>query len=490
MSYDATILATAGLVHYWKLDEASGTSAADAVGSDALTIAGGVTLSSAPLVSGGTAAMTFARASSGRASRGSSYGATSASYECWFRSSDAATDRQCLLFNGSGTNGFGLFINGGAVNGHLYYLRQNVGWHDTAYIPATWAAWPHHLVLTLDGSGFAKVYVDGLLTITVGAAPNAPTAGFVVGAETASGTNGFGGTIDDVAVYSATLTAATVLEHYQAGIAYRSTSRAKPASPTWQAGRAPAGCKLYVPMADAPAATLREMATRTLATWFGSPDWGSGPYGPQLGGFATAKYVDLFPSSQVLGANYPFWWATLASNSSTAAAWAFTQGDGPVSPAYNVSLSYNPGTIFGRLDYILHGTSADINIEAYGLPLSDGRPHVAMGWSHSATDHHLAFDGIEVASGTTNPGTITGSRIALGVHINSLGGTSEPFGGSLIAFLAGNGSVPDPVTLAEDLLSGDFSAVRPRMPLALLSIAAAVTFRPRRKAAVLGSGVF
>lgn len=218
MSYDATILATTGLANYWKLDEASGTTAADAFGASPLTYAGGVTYSTAAIVAGGIRAKTFDRATSGRVSMATSpTGAANTSYEFWFRPSDLATDRQCILFNGAGGNGFGLCINGGSVNGHLYYLRQSLAWHDTGVAPLTTR--PSHVVLTLDGSANPRVYHDGLLAFTGSGAPDAPSGGFIIGAEVEAGGNGFNGVIDDVSTYTVALDAATILAHYQAGTA-------------------------------------------------------------------------------------------------------------------------------------------------------------------------------------------------------------------------------------------------------------------------------
>ena len=68
-AYSDAVLATANLTHDWKLDETSGTSAADAVGSHPLTYAAGFTLGAPGLYHGGITAVTFARATAGRGRR-------------------------------------------------------------------------------------------------------------------------------------------------------------------------------------------------------------------------------------------------------------------------------------------------------------------------------------------------------------------------------------------------------------------------------------
>jgi hypothetical protein len=460
LSYSQAVLATAGLIHYWKLDETTGASAADSAGTDALTIAGGVTLGADPLVPGGTA-MTFSRAGSGRLSRATSYGTTGASYECWFRSSDATSDRQGILFNGSGSNGFGIFVNGGSTNGHLYYLKQSLAWNDTGYTPGTTRT--HHLVLTMDGSATARIYVDAVLVVTFSGAPNTASGGFTVGGENSTGGQ-FSGTIDEVSVYSATLSAATILDHYLAAQADVPTIRPKPPAPRWQAGSAPPGVKLFLPLAEGPR-PIQDAVRGTIGTLAGTLAWGSGRYGPQLAGFTTSNYAYLSPPAQILASTYPCWAAVLVDAPPGVGGWPFCQGVIGTG-SHSVGIGWNdPAT--GSLSYRLNAIGNSVTT-ATGLPLNDGRPHVVAAWSNSATDHHLWFDGVEVATGTTDPGgTLSTPAVLIGVE--SFNPTRNPFGGAVIALALGNGSLPDFGPLAYDWLSGNVSAVRPRMSSALLS---------------------
>ncbi len=216
--YSTAVFTEQSLSSYYRFNETSGTTCTDGLGTNPLTYAGSFTLAQTPLPSAATGtACKFAISSNGKATSSTSMtGNTSRTIECWFVSTDSTTLRQCLFFNGSGTNGYGLFINGnGNVDNHLYALFQNVIWFDTGVsVPAG----TNYAALVLDGSGNALVYLNGSLIYTSsGHTATTPTGGFAIASE---GTNGqFNGTIDELACYTSALSGATISSHSSLGTA-------------------------------------------------------------------------------------------------------------------------------------------------------------------------------------------------------------------------------------------------------------------------------
>ncbi len=216
LSYRDTVLATPNVLAYYELTETFGTVAADSVGVHPLTYSGAYTLASPPLVTGGLAA-TFARSGSGEASGPHSFPALSSTIEFWFNPSDTATSRQGLVFNGSGFNGVGVFLNReSTTSGEICVLYQNVNWFETGFFAA--AGRTYQVVLTIDNGWNPSVYVNGFLVFSgVSTPPLPPVNGFSIGTEFTTPANGFSGVIDDVSVYSSVLTPAQILSHYLIG---------------------------------------------------------------------------------------------------------------------------------------------------------------------------------------------------------------------------------------------------------------------------------
>lgn len=261
----------------------------------------------------------------------------------------------------------------------------------------------------------------------------------------------------------------------------------KPSWPVWQSGKAPAGCKLYLPLAEGSGTTVRDYAGGYVGSLVGTPDWQpwqQGLYGPQLGGFSLSDYVTVNAASSVLTI-YPRWMATLASNANIATN-GVSIGAGNSSDATPIcAIQYNlSGT--GNLTYQQRG-SLQVHTTAAGLAaINDGLPHVAMAVSLSATDHRLYWDGRLVASSTANPGAMALNTLAVGVLLRT--GSASPFLGAIQWAGLGTGSVPDPLSFAQDLLSGRFTPIRPDSNLALWAAVAGGSPSPAYSPAAMMMG--
>jgi Concanavalin A-like lectin/glucanases superfamily len=219
VAYPETIFGTRGLAAYWPMDDPSGPMVGDAFGSDDLIASSGVSFGGPPLFARGSGSLAFRRQKSGCATRAGSLASGSLTVEMWVRFDDMSTIRQCLWFNGSGNNGFGLILNGNGTNrGQLYLLQQNQAWHPLGYFPPSGVT--IHLVLAYTaGSNNHRLYANGIqvLDFNFPALTNAPSGGFIIGAEAANGAGGFDGSMASVAIYATALDASTVVDHYSVG---------------------------------------------------------------------------------------------------------------------------------------------------------------------------------------------------------------------------------------------------------------------------------
>ncbi|MEP7019190.1 MAG: LamG domain-containing protein [Pseudonocardiales bacterium] len=213
----------------WRMDDPSGTYAADSTGSDAgLIPTSGVTFSQAGATSDGNLAMTLSGAQASFQGNNRQQGPTSYSTELWFKTTTGAGG---LLIgfgdssrtnNGTGRSGnydrnvymtnAGRLIMGTYVNGFRTITSL------ASYNNGQW----HHVVATLGGAGMA-LYVDGAL---VGANANTAAQSYAgywhVGSDNLNSwpsrptSQGFAGTIDDVSIYPIQLSAAQVKNHFTA----------------------------------------------------------------------------------------------------------------------------------------------------------------------------------------------------------------------------------------------------------------------------------
>lgn len=222
-TYAATVTGAAGLLAYWRLQETSGTSAADSKGTDTGTYTGAPTL-------GATGPLTVAPTDTGVTFNGSTQYVTASSptsavdnfaIECWMKAPASNSAIIVAAANStSGSDGWGLgFLNNLTLAGLLFNV-VNVSSGYT-FTDTNW----HHVVMTRE-SGTLKFYVDGVQTSgTSTSTPVAPGASFTIAAQVTSGnfSRFFPGSLSEVAVYNQALSATTVAAHYAARLAAAST---------------------------------------------------------------------------------------------------------------------------------------------------------------------------------------------------------------------------------------------------------------------------
>lgn len=208
---------------YWRLDETTGTVAADASDNDTTGgYAGGVTQGAASAIPSGTGAA-FDGSSGNVASTNALDGPSVFSTEVWF---------QTTTTRGGKLIGFGNAQTGSssAYDKHLYLGddgRLNFGVYNGGFDLLTTTAalnddqW-HQAVGTQDGSGM-KLYVDGQLVAQNGVTTNQGYGGYWrVGGDNLNAwpnrpsSDNFAGNLDEVAIYGSALSEAQVSAHYTA----------------------------------------------------------------------------------------------------------------------------------------------------------------------------------------------------------------------------------------------------------------------------------
>ena len=275
----AAAVAGDGPVSHWRLGEASGTTAADSVGTNPGSYRNGVALGGASLVSGDTAnqAASFDGNDDSMAVQSSSALSPSATVtvEAWIRPSaipspgnfaSVATKAEsyALQFNGPQLE-FTTMVNG---------ARRRV----QAPAGAVTAGGTYHVVGTYDGST-QRLYVNGSQVASASyPGPMGVNTNRVVLGSWDTASEFFAGAIDEVAVYAKALTAAQVANHFSVG-----GGTATPPPPT------------TTPTTTPPTTTPPPPASRTLTVakaGTGSGSVVSNPSGIVCGGTCSASWGD------------------------------------------------------------------------------------------------------------------------------------------------------------------------------------------------------
>lgn len=198
-----------GAVAYWRLDEPSGTTAYDSVGSAAGTISGAVTLNVPGAV---RKAMAFDGTTGKIVSATNLVQATALTIEAWIKTTVSGV--QLPFFTARSSNA-GLYCATNA--GQLWF-------YNSVATPASYNSlktvidgqW-HHCVMTHTGTTYA-IYIDGVLDRTgswtgrsVDSFP--PSLGF-----DPTNVKYWNGALDDVAVYNVALTPTQIAAHYRTGL--------------------------------------------------------------------------------------------------------------------------------------------------------------------------------------------------------------------------------------------------------------------------------
>lgn len=240
-AYQDTVLGTPGLVSYWRLGEASGTTAVDAKGLQNGTLGGVLEYGQAgALNNNSNTAINFnAQADTFSAPDRAEYDLNGFTIEFWVRLNsygDTTTWRR-LASKGAGraernwliglvdeTQGQVIYSYGDTAGG----MQQNTSVASLAL--NTW----YHVVVTHVPGTKLQLFLNGALDSEKTATTTPVTSTSPVGLASANGewTNG---RFDEHAIYNRALTAAEVLQHYRAGIdgtPPETTITANPANPT------------------------------------------------------------------------------------------------------------------------------------------------------------------------------------------------------------------------------------------------------------------
>jgi|GEM_PF-5061156 len=237
-------------IRYYRLDEASGTVAAEAANGQNGTYTGGYTLGVTGALTGDTDAAITLNGTTGyvvmTVGAPMIAGNGAFSHEVWIKFAANPASAQIFFHagaNGSSNNSFQMYLaSTGKVFAGFFGMP---GISSTAALStATW----HHVVSTWDGTT-QLLYIDGAVQ-TATASPGAANQGatfYQLGAQNNVGTmtNFWSGQLDEVATYASTLSAARITAHYTAAtttpavatnaIVIPSAGRVSFGAPRWQA---------------------------------------------------------------------------------------------------------------------------------------------------------------------------------------------------------------------------------------------------------------
>jgi hypothetical protein len=209
-AYGRAVLATPGLVSYWRLGERSGTAAADQKGSNTGAYAGGVTLGQPGALTGNPdTAAGFDGVDDDMRAGGSGLAlSTSGTLEGWFYWQGGVA----LMRDATSGGGWILAYDAGGNVAYRVGGTTFVTSRTTASVRNGW----HHFALT-SSSGTAALYIDGSLVRSGTGAGS--TAALMPWRVMHNGvlSQYTSGRADEVAVYNAALSASTISSHYSAG---------------------------------------------------------------------------------------------------------------------------------------------------------------------------------------------------------------------------------------------------------------------------------
>jgi len=216
-----------GAVGYWRLGEASGTTAEDETGSYPGTYVGSPTLGVAGAISDGSTAVQF----DGSTQRvtipyNSALAPTGAiTLELFANANWGSITGSPALISKTAAGGWNFRVNDGVTGaGFLGFIVNSSGYFGARVSLASLPAGFSHIVGTFDGR-YLKLYINAVLVDTVdrgstGAISYTAANALIIAGEASSGADwegsGFPGSLDEVAIYPTALSAAQVLAHYNA----------------------------------------------------------------------------------------------------------------------------------------------------------------------------------------------------------------------------------------------------------------------------------
>lgn len=208
---------------YWRLGEATGTSAADSAWTNTGSVKAGVTLGAPGALTGDTDSSMSFNGSSGYVSVPNSAGLNltgDLTVEAWVQPGPLDSTTRAVVHKG-GTSGYPSYQ-------YRVGLTSSNFWRGTVYIgsnnltvtspsTASTLGWTH-LVMTRSGSTL-RLYLNGtsVATTTASGTLNTSTGILAIGRTGSVSVDYFKGSIDEVAVYPTALSAAAIAEHYRVG---------------------------------------------------------------------------------------------------------------------------------------------------------------------------------------------------------------------------------------------------------------------------------
>jgi hypothetical protein len=219
-------------VSYWRLDETSGTTAADSKGSNAGTYTNGPTLAQSgalPDTVNNRAARFDGTNDYVSAGNPANLQLNTGTVEAWIKTAGGGASWQDAI-NKQGA--YNLAVD----NGVLATWDNTAGVSRSTGLNVTDNSW-HHVAMSFQSgvAGGTKVYADGVLRLTTTITVLDQTLALHIGDE--GGTHEyFLGTIDEVAVYGSMLTAAQIRTHYNTGRCYKDAVLADSPVGYWRLG--------------------------------------------------------------------------------------------------------------------------------------------------------------------------------------------------------------------------------------------------------------
>ena len=221
--YSDMVLATTGLVAYWRLGEPSGVTATDAKNGNNGTYTGTPVLGSPGMIVRDTnTAVQFSGDDYITFASSTPFVTTAFSFEAWIVI-DAWSDSLTLanIWNGSFNGGWCLKQPDSSPAGRMnLFVNYTVSSTQDLFTTGWELATPYHIVATCDGT-HQRLYRNGVKVGEAGpfsaAVADSGSMEFGIGYMTANDGFPWRGKIDDAAFYNVALSDATIAAHYAAG---------------------------------------------------------------------------------------------------------------------------------------------------------------------------------------------------------------------------------------------------------------------------------
>lgn len=210
---------TSGCIAYYRLDDASGTSAADATGSGNTG-----TLTNSPTWTTGqiNGALSFATASTQYVDLGTGINPAAISYTAWIKATSFPNSYNCVLARSdAGVNYTAMLIK--STGKLAFYVGNSAPTHVSSYdgvgsntlSTGTW----YFIALTFDSTSGLKGYVNASLDSSSGSAFATDTSAIstYIGGQPATAGRYFNGIIDEVGIWNRALTSTEVSDLYNSG---------------------------------------------------------------------------------------------------------------------------------------------------------------------------------------------------------------------------------------------------------------------------------